>query len=507
MFPRIDTIPNPAAIAFMAAQSDEEEDYQADVLQARRYDGGQQFVALTDRLREFLGGDAANDQEDWKRLRLNICRIVLTAVVDKLIVSGFDSDEHAGGDGTKPAAAYAARLWQLNRMDAKQRKVHEDALRDSESFVIVDWDNTKARPRFTPHQRFVDISAGTGAFANVGDGCRAYYRNDDPDQDLLFVTKRWTEVSYPAGQRATRQRLTVYYPDRIEKYAGIPGAWQKTVDNDAEPWPIPWLDRRGRPLGIPVAHFRSSAGMEAREAWPIQNAINKSFVDLMAESDMAAFRILLAFGWKPVDENGNPLTIQPGVWQGTATPGASAQAIPGGDLSQFLNVIDSLLLKAATVTDTPVERFITTKQVQSEGAQKEQHAPLLNKARARQGELGNAWEDVMQIAVRLENTFGKGGLPEDATLQTSWEPLEARDEKAVLEQAQLRKALGMPIDLIADGLGLTQAQIELWKADAAALQARAAVQPPAPLAIRRTVERDANGRIAAMIEQGVTTDG
>lgn len=463
------TVANPETIAYLRALVDDETDYQADMQQARQYDAGQQFVALTDRLRTFLGGNASDSAADWKRLRLNICRIVLSAVVDKLIVHGFDSDEPArtvvAPDGTpqtvKPVAAWAWRLWQLNRMDAKQRRVHKMTLRDSEAFVLVDWDLTTGRPRFTPHQRYIDASVGGDS-----DGCRAFYRNDDPDQDLLFVSKRWTEVIYAAGRRQTRRRLTVYYPDRIEKYAGVIGAEKPTVDADNEPWPIPWRHADGTPMGIPAIHFRSSAGMEACDAWPIQNAINKAFVDLMAESDMAAFRILLAFGWTPVDKNGNPLAIEPGTWLGSEKPDATVQEIAGADLSQFMNVIEGFMFWAATVTDTPASRFITTKAIAAEGTQKEQGAPLLNKARNRAGELGDAWENVLSIARRLQNTFGTGpALDETPQLSAVWAPLEVRDKKAELEQAVIRKALGMPIRLVAKGLDLTQDEISAWVAE------------------------------------------
>jgi hypothetical protein len=485
MFP-IMTPPSPETIAFLQAESNEEGDYQADVQQARDYDSGRQFVALTERLREFLGGDTANDSEDWKRLRLNICHIILSAVVDRLIVSGFDTDEapqkreETDERGElkisliKPVAAWAWLIWQRNRMDAKQRRVHEAALRDGEAFVIVDWDNNSKRPRFNAHVRFVDVS-GVDTRADVGEGCRAFYRNDDSDQDLLFVTKRWTEVLHTAeGTRNTRQRLTVYLPGEIRKYSGFPGAWRPTQDSDTEPWPIPWLDKKGLPLGIPVAHFISSAGMEAREAWPIQNAINKALVDLMQESDVAAFRIFLAFGWEPVDSDGNPLEIKPGTWLGSSSDKARGEVIPGGDLSQFMNLIESLMLWAAQVTDTPTSRFITTKQVSSEGAQKEQGSSLLTKTRNRQGELGNGWEYAMYMAMRLENTYGKGGLDETAFLQTQWEPLEARDTKAELEQAEIMKGLGMPIPLIGKAINLTQEEIALWEEEA---ERRAALTP------------------------------
>jgi hypothetical protein len=478
---------SPETLAYLSHLAEDEEEYQAAILQARRYDAGQQFVALTNRLRQFLGGDTSDTSADYKRLRLNVCRIVLAAVVDRLTVTGFDSDEQPQeapavderGQPTtrliKPVAAWAWQLWQQNRMDAKQRRVHETCLRDGESFVLVDWDNTTGRARFTPHQRFVD-----GSLDGDNDGCRAFYRNDDSDQDLLFVTKRWVEVFYDqAGRRITRQRLTIYHPDRIEKYSGFPGSWQRVTDDPGEPWPIPWRDTRGRSLGIPVAHFRSSAGMEAREAWPMQNLINKVLVDLAAESDIAAFRILVAFGWKPVDSAGNPLSIEPGRWLGSEKPGASMEVVQGVDLTQFVNVIESLMLWTAMATDTPISKFITTKQVSSEGTQKEQNEALLTKTGQRQGEQGNGWEDCMSIARRLENTFGRGGLDEGAQLYTGWKSLIARDETAELERAKLRKELGMPIRIIGKELGMTEEEIMTWEQDANARaeQAQAQFQP------------------------------
>ena len=235
MFPVLS--PSPEAIAFLSALADEEIEFQRDIAQARSYHDGNQFVALTERLREFLGGNPDDDSADWRRLRLNVCRTVVNAVVERLMVSGFDTDEKAiqqtGPDGSpqtvKPTAQWAGRIWQLNRMDAKQRAVHEEAVRDSESFILVDWDTPNARPRFTPHERFVDATVG-----GTGEGCKAFYRNDDPDQDLLFVTKRWTEVTFTGATRQQRQRLTIYYPDRIEKYTGYPGAWRPTWDIVAE---------------------------------------------------------------------------------------------------------------------------------------------------------------------------------------------------------------------------------------------------------------------------------
>lgn len=515
---------NPAHMALLAALAADEADYQASILQARNYHDGAQFVQLTARLREFLGGgDTGDSSGDADRLRVNVTRIVTTAVTERLLVSGFDSNElgvaqpvldetgaqkqDAAGqpltETVKPVASWAWQLWQANRMDAKQARVHLATCRDSEAFVIVDWDVDAQRPRFTPHLRYIDQSVGTGSHADVGEGCKAFYCNDDPDQDLLFVTKRWTEVRINGINRTQRQRLTVYYPDRIEKYVGFPGAWTRIWDGDivaglggfvaridglpagtfataAEAqrfvdtsiaggkldWPIPWLASDGTPLGIPVAHFRSTAGMEAREAWPAQNAINYLAVLELTSADMTAFRILVALGWEPKDASGNPLTIAPGSWVGTMAKDAKVQSIDPANIAPISNLIDGWIARAAMMTDTPVSRFVTTKQIAAEGTQKQQDGPLVNKVRNRQGELGNGWEDALSIARRLANRFGDAALDESVLLYAQWEPAEVRDEDAELARGAKKQALGIPKEQIWAELGYSQEKIAEWSAQA-----------------------------------------
>lgn len=496
------TIPtSPERLALLMSLAADEADLQRDIIKARDYHDGQQFVALTERLREFLGGDTSDTAQDHNRLRVNVTRIVTTAVTERLLVSGFDSNEQGiaepvkdetgapklDGDGApltqavKPAAAWAWEVWQANRMDAKQGRVHIATCRDGESFVIVDWDNEAKRPRFTPHLRFVDQSLTSATGADVGEGCRAFYQNDDEDQQLLYVTKRWTEVVTTTGQRQQRQRLTIYYPDRIEKYSGFSGAWAPFQDAGDMAWPIPWIGKDGLPLGIPVAHFRSSAGMEAREAWPAQNAINYLCVLELTAADMTAFRILVAIGWKPEDADGNPLEIAPGTWVGTPFKEGKVQDIPPADIGPISNLIEGWVFRAAMVTDTPVSRFITTKQIAAEGTQKQGDGPLVNKVRGRQGEIGNGWEDCMRMALRLANTFGAGGLDEGVLFYTSWDPAEVRDRDKEIERAQKLLAIGVPQRQVWIELGYDAAQVEEWAADAEARRqeelAMAAKQP------------------------------
>lgn len=495
---------SPERLAFLASIVNDESDYQRDIIQARDYHDGVQFVQLTERLREFLGGDTSNTSEDFNRLRVNVTRIVTAAVVERLVVNNFDSDETGmvepqpdalGGAQpaiVKPVANWAWQVWRANKMDAKQRRVHEAAVRDSEAFVIVDWDSEHTRPRFTPHLRYVDQSGSSRA--DVGEGCKAFYANDDPDQALLYVTKRWTEVLYNGTQRTDRQRLTMYFPDKIVKYAGYPGAWHPFRDERDTEWPIPWLDRRGMPLGIPVAHF-TSQDMEAREAWPAQNAINYLSTLELTAADMTAFQILVALGWEPIDSNGNPLTIAAGTWVGTTKgtdKGADVRVIPPADIAPISNLIEGWIFRAAMATDTPVSRFLTSKAIAAEGTQKQQEAPLIAKIRNRQGEIGNGWERCMEIARKLENTFGAGGLDEMVQLYTGWASAETRDEDAEIARAQKLISLGIPfVEVATNTLAYDMAKVTAWdearkaqkqaELDAAKAQAEAQAQATAPV--------------------------
>lgn len=475
---------DPETLGRIIALGSMDAEYQQDMQQQRDYYEGKQFIHLTDRLRQFLGGEAGVSNSDWKRIRLNIFRTIIGAVVERLIVSRITSDEKgrlaplrdetgetildsSGAPAAgmiKPTDTWTERTWSNNRMDARQRQIYEATLRDSESFVLVAWDDQEKIARFSLHPRYIDprIEGGDGY------GCIAVYQNNDPEQELLFVVKRWTETSYPRGVRFDQQRMTLYFPDRIEKYAGMPNTWSPIRDPGDGAWPLPWTDpESGEPLGIPVVHFRSTAGFEAGEAIGPQNAINKTLIDLLAAADLTAFQILIALGWEPIDSSGNPLPISPGTWLGTPSSDGKVQIVPPADVGGLSDQVFNWIQWAAMATDTPVSRFTMSRQVAAEGTMKEQNTPLLNKTRMRQSELSIGIADMFVIARKLHNTFWSAPrLDPDVTLTVAWEPLEQRDEDAELNRAVIKATkLSIPLPQVWSELGYTEQQIARWTAE------------------------------------------
>jgi hypothetical protein len=419
------------------------------IAKARRYHDGEQAVFLTSRLRAFLGIDLDDDS----RFNMNLCRIVVEAVTERLIVEAFDAAD-------EDLAEWAMATWKANRMDARADDTHVMAVRDGESFVIVDWDEENERPRLTPHPRFVAVDADGDGF-----GFEMYYPDDDTSQRPLYAVKRWIE--HPVGQQA-RARATFYFSDRIEKYVYASG-WVPFQDPDDTAWPLPWVDASGEPLGIPVIHFQNKAlRSEAWDAIPIQDGINKTFLDLLASSDLTAFRIFVALGFIPTtdgkdlaDDQSNALTIEPGQFIGTTKKAGEAdfKAIDGADVTPMVNMLQKLILFLAMVTNTPVGRFQITGMVSAEQSQKQAEEPLLNKVRNRQTVFGDAWEDVMDMARRLENLYGES-LNEDDELTVRWAEAQARSQDETHAELKLKKELGIPLRQLWSELGYDEAKID-----------------------------------------------
>jgi hypothetical protein len=449
---------NPADLALMHFLTEDERARQRAVLRARAYHDGAQPVELTDRLRDFLALSG-----DTPPFVLNVARLVVQAAAERLHVIGFDSDEAPQGpDGIKPVAAWAWELWQRNRMDGVQDEVHTGAIRDSEYFLLVDGDDLNKRARFTPHPRYTDPQEAGGD----GYGIKVFYTDDNERGPIAYATKHWTETRFVTERdrlrRVTVRRMNTYWPDRMERYEWEKGEWA-LIDRR------PWRDRTGLPLGVPVIHFRNTDDRcEASDAWPIQDAINKAFVDLVAAEDIAALGILVTLGFFPTTDgqppqaNGsNALLIQPGAFISTARGPADADAkrIPGENLEQLITAIQSKIMWLAGVTSTPPARFQQTGQIARAETLKEQEAPLLAKLMTKQTLFGNAWEDAFYLARRIENRFYMNTLAEDILLITQWAPTATRDEKLEREGLILEQTLGVPRRKLWSKLGYSEWEI------------------------------------------------
>ena len=473
---------NPIRMSFVEHLYHEEETRQSKVAMYRDYYDGKHATQLTDRQRTYL--ELKAEQE----FSLNYCPVVVDSLSERLRVTGFDLNGIESKDAAAEESAMYWRWWQQNRMDAQQGIVHTAAARDSVTYMLVSWSNELQRPVFT-HE-----------MACVGsEGVKVHY---DPAQRgvVAFASKRW--LIERGGDAGNVRRLNLYYPDRIEKYISDgeedKGIWKRYIDVDAygnaQIWPTPWTaDGKpggeivggvwqprpdAQPLGVPVYVFKNrdqglnDGQSELEDVIPVQNALNKTLIDMLATADTGAFRILYLLG-----DADSSVKVGPGALFRTAQPptgenSVSFGAIPGEDLRPFIELIDAVAVHIARVSRTPLTAFQMAggggNRVSGETL-KQVETGLVAKARKCQTDWGNSWEDVLAMARKLHNAFGQNEngykpLTEDVILSTRWQDAEPRNEEAFLNELKVkREALQVPLEILWAEAGYTPQQIKDMK--------------------------------------------
>lgn len=469
-----------AYLTWLATEDADEEDW---VRTLRDYAAGQHPVYLTDRQEEFLGLKARDSNYPYAH---NLCHLVIASVVERLRVTGFEALEEDADAEPDPAALAARAMdwWDGNRMDAGQDSLHEKALRDGEAYIVVHWPADAEAPQWSINQRF--------------DGTQGVKLHRDPiTGDPLFASKRWQEFDpMVPGKTADATRLTLYFPDRVERYRSVqPGKgglsvtgkdglslevnWEPYRGEDGtDPWPIWWTDtgeEGGEPLGLAVIAFENPGGSEINDLIPVQDMLNKSDLDLIGAADMAGFPILWVSGVQAQIDSSTGAEkipdISPGHMLRMSDPAAKAGRIEAANLEGMIRICKYWIESAAGVTRTPQYLLEALGADQPSGESlKQREIGLIHKAERKQRVFGNAWEDVVTLSARLWNLYRGTEAVTLTRLQCQWEPVEVEDPKATAEAAKLWAETGVPEPMIwAEKYGFDQGQIdkalEMRKAD------------------------------------------
>lgn len=412
---------DPARLAFLRWLAEGQSQRHTAYGTYREYYDGDHATQLTERMRRFL------QVKTGEEFSTNYCPIVVDALVERLTVTGFDAGDQA---------EVFTDWWKKNRMDAKQGIVHRSAVRDGDTYLMVEWDAGENRPRFV-HELAYDGTNGVEM------------KYSDENGSPLYACKRWRVESGPDAGYVTR--LNVYYPGRVEKYVShardFEGNWQP-FQEEGESWPL-YLTRDGteygEPLGIPIIHFRNAdqgydyGQSELRNVLPLQNGLNKALIDLIAVMDASGFPIHYMLGDDP-----SGLDVAPGSWIYSQRPpggeqGVAVGTLEGVDPDKLIRAKDAMAMEIARVTRTPLSYFQVTGQIAAEGTLKQQESGLVARATNRQVTFGNSWEDAMALARRLWNTYGSGPeLDEEQTIDALWAPAETRNEKEHIETVAVK---------------------------------------------------------------------
>lgn len=405
----------------------------------RDYYAGEQTRMMDDARLARLFGSLFDD------FRLNLCQPVVDSLADRLVIAGFGSGDNDDEN--------ALEIWKRNRMRRRQGHVHLSAIAAGDAYVIV-WPDTEGRATIYPQ------SPETMAVE---------YEEDRPGV-ISRAAKLWSDAE-------GRDRLTLYYPDRLERFATPP----KATPFDSTSGAFDYYTAEG-PNGapivanpyavVPVFHFANNADVgelgvsELTNAISVQNALNKQAFDLLTNSEFQAYRQRWATGIEiKKDADGspiNPFVAGPErVWVANSAAETEARfgEFSSADLDPMQNALHTWALFMANTTQTPVHFFQVATNLVSGESQKTAEQKLDAKVTDRQESFGDVWAQAVALAVRMERGLSSDGLE----LDTNWKDTKPRNEKESWEVAQIKAELGVSKEQILREAGYTEEQINEFR--------------------------------------------
>ena len=385
------------------------------------YDGVHNLKLTTDMQKLFQMTDTeATEFND------NYCAMIVDQQVDRMTVTAVTADDDAG-------TAWSGEMLDANRFDALQHDVNRAKIRDGETFVMVSWDNDGEFSRFTHELAWDDDY-----------GCIAIY--DRARQNVMAVVKIWWE--------GEDQAVNIYWPDKVEKLIYVEEKSTNQQGNEIveyllkmrEDLPEDWTMRDGSPVGVAFVHFRnmkqsqSDGGVSGiKSTIPLNDALNRTLMSGVMTAELTAFPVRIAKGFKP------PANMSVGMWVAfgygetneeppdAATLSAmNADVMTQGDITPFIDQANFLIDQIGTISGTPLPSRMGGDS-QSGEALKQRESALLSKVKQDQVTTGNAWEDVLKLAVRVQEAFGKLKPPSVMRWACQWKDAQVRNAKEMVE--------------------------------------------------------------------------
>jgi hypothetical protein len=381
-------------------------------------------------------------------MRDNLCKTAVRAPADRLEVIGFAAEK------TSTVYNDSWDIWKYSKMPQLSKRVFRDAFKTGSGFVQV-WADSTGRARLV---------------------------NQDPRQCTVFYDPETNEVEMAAKLWRGLDRLiylTLFYPDRIEKYVSrsvqsdgstpkTAAAFQKRTVG-GEPWPLP------NPYGVtPLFHF----GLECSildDVIPLNDALNKELADLLigSESNSLRQRWTTGISYEVDPETGKQIIPFERASQWFASKDADSKFGEFKDvlLKDFLEVINDFRSEIANVCGIPQYYFKL-------GAGDFPSGEALAKAESRfaalitdaQIDFGESWSAAMKLALAIDDKAGEA----DGEIETQWTPAAPMSDNEKADLAIKKKTFGASNEQLLAEVGYSDAQIAKMKKDNSDAAANAA---------------------------------
>lgn len=357
--------------------------------------------------------------------------MVVDAISDRMQITGF-------GSTPDTLAKQWEKIWDANRMDVRAGQVEREQLAAGIAYVIVELDPESGDVLLWPQPAHA---------------VRVHYADDRPGH-IDYAVKRWRDS-------AGYDRLSIYYEDRLEKYrARAPRAtgaaastatafttvWERHQPDSDQTWPL----MLPVPDTVPVFPFPNNAGIdgegvsELADVIAIQDALNKSLMDLLVAMEFAAFpqRVIVNVDTADKDTATALEQFQVGIDRllklvGTEEAPVSFGEFAAANIQQYtdvINLFDTLISRESKV---PVHYLQMTGDFGSGEARRLAEIPFVAKVDDRIRAATPVWSDVARYGLRASGTECPPGA-----IKVNWAPTAALSEEEAVRLAAEKLRVG-----------------------------------------------------------------
>lgn len=367
-------------------------------------------------------------REITAHFEINWCSVVVDTSLDRLELNGFDL-----GKDQKAANDVLSDVFDDLHIDLEADKAHEAALSTEFAYIMV-WKNDEGE---------IELSYNDPRLAHV------FYEPSNPRKKSYAA--KWF-------RRADRKHeIVLYYKDRLEHYVSRS---EKTTIEKPNNFILESTEDNTYGV-IPVFELKTRG--EIVKVLSIQDAINKTFADMMVAAEFGAFV------QRYVITNSDPgnLKNSPGeIWWIPAGDGMGQQSSVGQfattDLKNYLDAMNELASDMAIITRTPKHYLMNTGSNLSGEALLAMEAPLVKKVDKHKNRFDASWQDIAQFILQL------GGIEVKASkIAIVWAPVESLQPKTQAETRQISFNTGIPLITMLRREGWSEGEIDKLKEDIA----------------------------------------
>ncbi|ORI25608.1 phage portal protein [Rhodococcus sp. 1168] len=373
--------------------------------------------------------------------RVNFAKTPVTAVANRLEITGVTTLSAS-------AKQLVDRTWQHNDLELELTKIISKTLIYGDSYVFV-W----------PNDDEIEI------YYNSPLSTIVLYDVENPRKPS-YAAKLWP-IELEDGKQ--RQRVNLYYADRIEKHISSSERLPFTIKpSDFEPFIDDDTDEYGMLPNefdqIPIFHLSTGdqyGKPEHLSAYGPQDAITKLLITGMAAVESYGFPTRYVLQGEQsgisIDDEGTADELGVGageewILRGVSSVGQFKAADPLPLIANYREYVRAL----ASVTETPLHYFENTQTNVSGEALRASEAPLVKKVRMRQLSIGTTLRKLFIFVLKLNNI--------DEDVQLEWRGIESIDTSEQWSINKKKLEAGLPVEQILLEHGYDTELIAKWKA-------------------------------------------